>query len=606
MKTPMNKVLQHLRRTRVLQEAGELSDGQLLERFVRAREGAALEVLVRRHAPMVWGVCRRVLGNHHDTEDAFQATFLVLVRKAASIAPREMVGNWLYGVAHQTALKARATAARQRTRERQLADLPEPATREADRGHEIQVVLDQELSRLPDKYRIAIVFCDLEGKTRKEAARQLGVPEGTLAARVARGRMLLGKRLARYGLSVSAGALAQQAGAAYVPASALTATIQAVNLSAMGQATGVLAAPVAALTEGVLNAMFMTKVRITVGIALVLGALMLGGLFGYGTLAADKPAPSKDRLADTLILLDKQWWEAASKNDVDTLSKILADDWVGFDRGVSPSPDSPRWTKPASLENYRRWRFTEVKFVKEREVFRIDEHTALMSYEVKWRTEGKDGKRSSGLSRYVRCWVQRDGGWFVKHTECVNLPMPREEPVPANVPVWVDELYDLLTPRKPLDKTATEWKRGVRASGSWQTEIPENAFDGKRDTDWNSGDYAPGWIERDLGACRSLSSIALFPAQDIPGETVHEVWVSSDPIGNDRTKAKLVHTFKGETTNNSPLKFDFPRDLSARYVQVCTTKSPTWISWWEIEIRVREPAQEKVVPLEGVEQKPSH
>src|SRR5437667_8234323 len=113
----MSKAIQHLHKTLVVQEA---SDGKLLERFVGHREASAFEVLVRRHGPMVWGVCRRILSNYHDAEDAFQATFLVLVRKAASIAPKEMVGNWLYGVAHLTASKARAVAAKRKGRERQV------------------------------------------------------------------------------------------------------------------------------------------------------------------------------------------------------------------------------------------------------------------------------------------------------------------------------------------------------------------------------------------------------------------------------------------------------------------------------------------------------
>src|SRR5271168_1870662 len=122
----MSMVIQHLRRAALLRSV-DLTDGQLLECFVGRREKAALEALVRRHGPMVWGVCRRILHNHHDAEDAFQATFLVLVRKAASIVPREMVANWLYGVAHQTALKARATAAKRKVREKQVAEMPEPA-----------------------------------------------------------------------------------------------------------------------------------------------------------------------------------------------------------------------------------------------------------------------------------------------------------------------------------------------------------------------------------------------------------------------------------------------------------------------------------------------
>jgi len=148
---------------------------------------------------MIWGVCWRILRTHHDAEDAFQATFLVLVRKAGSARKREMVGNWLYGVAHQTALKARATAAKRFSRERQVVDMSEPAVKESDRSCDLQAFLDQELSRLPDKYRVGILLCDLEGKTRKEAARQLGLPEGTLAGRLTGRRAVLAKRLARYG-----------------------------------------------------------------------------------------------------------------------------------------------------------------------------------------------------------------------------------------------------------------------------------------------------------------------------------------------------------------------------------------------------------------------
>ena len=183
----MSEVISHLHRAVRLRDGTGLTDGQLLEAYISRGEVAALAALVQRHGPMVWGVCRRVLRNHHDAEDAFQATFLVLVRKAASVVPREMVGNWLYGVDHQTALKARATTAKRRARERQVTEMSEPAVTEPALWDDLQPLLDQELSRLPDKYRVAIVLCDLEGKTRKETARQLGCPEGTLAARLAVG-----------------------------------------------------------------------------------------------------------------------------------------------------------------------------------------------------------------------------------------------------------------------------------------------------------------------------------------------------------------------------------------------------------------------------------
>src|SRR2546422_7973044 len=156
---------------------------------------------------MVWGVCRRVLSSYHDAEDAFQATFLVLVRRAASIVSPTLVANWLYGVAHQTAMKARSTVGKRKVRERQVTDMPEPAVAEQDLWNDLQPLLDQELSRLPDIYRVVIVLCDLEGKTRNEAARQLGLPEGTVGSRLARARAILGKRLAQRGVVVSGGAV---------------------------------------------------------------------------------------------------------------------------------------------------------------------------------------------------------------------------------------------------------------------------------------------------------------------------------------------------------------------------------------------------------------
>src|SRR5262245_26198295 len=155
-------VLQHLRSTVLLRDGAGLTDGQLLGAYISSRDQTALAALVRRHGPMVWGVCRRVLHNYHDAEDAFQATFLVLVRKAASVVPRAMVANWLYGVAHQTALKARATAARRGAREQQVVTMPEPAVQPEKLWDDVRPLLDLELRRLPDKYQAVIVLCDLE------------------------------------------------------------------------------------------------------------------------------------------------------------------------------------------------------------------------------------------------------------------------------------------------------------------------------------------------------------------------------------------------------------------------------------------------------------
>ncbi|MBV8430290.1 MAG: sigma-70 family RNA polymerase sigma factor, partial [Solirubrobacterales bacterium] len=194
-KAAASPLLQFIRRVAEDQRVLGLPDRELHRRFQDQQDQAAFQALLRRHGPMVLGVCRRVLGDRHEAEDAFQATFLVLVRKAASVVPRDMVGNWLYGVARQTALKARATTARRRAREKQVTAMPEPAPERRESRHDLQPLLDEELSRLPDKYRAVIVLCDLEGKTRKEVARQLGWPEGTVAGRLARARAVLAKRL---------------------------------------------------------------------------------------------------------------------------------------------------------------------------------------------------------------------------------------------------------------------------------------------------------------------------------------------------------------------------------------------------------------------------
>src|SRR5262245_53116855 len=188
---------------------GEPGDDQLLSAFLTERDEAAFVQIVRRHGPMVHGVCRRVLGNEADADDAFQATFLVLVRKADTVRPRSRLGNWLYGVAVNVARKGRDLAARRRNHE-----LASPALASPDREvggcvehAELKAIIDQELSQLPDEFRAAVVACDLEGQTRKEAAGRLGWSEGTVASRLARGRAILAERLGRRGLAVPAAGL---------------------------------------------------------------------------------------------------------------------------------------------------------------------------------------------------------------------------------------------------------------------------------------------------------------------------------------------------------------------------------------------------------------
>ena len=278
--SPTTHVIDHLFTT-VLREGAGLGDGELLGRFLERHDEAALAALVRRHGPMVWGVCRRLLG-HHDAEDAFQATFLVLVRKAPSVVPRELVGNWLYGVARQTALQARRTAARRKAREVQVKAMPDTEAAQQDQWSDVQPLLDEELSRLPDIYRAVLVLCDLEGRTRKEVARQLDVPEGTVAGRLARARALLAKRLTARGVTLSGGALAavlaRNLASASVPDAVVSNTINVANLFATGKAAaaGTIPARVAALAEGVMKAMLFSKLKVAFVLLFVLGILGWG------------------------------------------------------------------------------------------------------------------------------------------------------------------------------------------------------------------------------------------------------------------------------------------------------------------------------------------
>lgn len=293
---PLDTVVHHLRRILAVPDAREqLTDGQLLDRFLAGREEAAFEVLLRRHGPMVFGVCCRILGQCQDAEDAFQATFLVLVQRGRSIVPREMVGNWLCGVAYRTALDARGKRARRFAREKQVMEMPSPRTEPDPNWPELQALLDQELQRLPEKYRAPMILCDLEGRTRKEVARQLRVPEGTLSSRLATARKMLTQRLTRHGIAVPGGLLAGllvNHASASPPLPLVAATTQAALLFAAGSttATGVVSAEVTALMKGVVKAMFLAKLKLVTAALLVVGLVAAGTAFSYSRTGATDPA----------------------------------------------------------------------------------------------------------------------------------------------------------------------------------------------------------------------------------------------------------------------------------------------------------------------------
>src|SRR5262245_26755608 len=219
---PLGPLLRAIRKLTGVPHAEAAGDAALLERFARHRDEAAFAELVRRHGPMVLGVCRRVLGHEHDAEDAFQATFLVLARKAGSIRRGEALGGWLYEVAAHIALRARADAARRRAHERQAA--PMPTTHDDAALRALQPLLDEELRRLPEQDRRLLVLCYLQGKTHQQAARELGCPPGSVSRRVGHALDMLRERLGRRGVPL-AGALLATALAAEGSASSVSAAL---------------------------------------------------------------------------------------------------------------------------------------------------------------------------------------------------------------------------------------------------------------------------------------------------------------------------------------------------------------------------------------------
>ncbi len=286
-----------------LGDAREQSDGKLLERFLGG-ERDALETLVRRHASMVWGVCRRNLAQLDlaHSEDAFQATFVVLLRKAASIRPPDRLANWLYGVAYQTARKVKQTAVKRGIREKPLTELPEPHVKSPNDTYpsESRARLDEALSRLPEKYRMPLVLCQLEGRSLRDVAQQLQVPEGTVGSRLARGKKMLAHRLTRHGVTMSAASVAalltEQAMSAVAPEALRNRTIQSIGPLVAGQlADGLLSAGASALADGVLQSLTVTKKK-TVAVCLLLAAFVLAsGAAAYFSLARQETKPVEPR-----------------------------------------------------------------------------------------------------------------------------------------------------------------------------------------------------------------------------------------------------------------------------------------------------------------------
>src|SRR5262245_39025843 len=292
--TRLTGLVRRLHRGLVPAPAAGQSDREALRAFTARRDESAFAVLVQRHGPMVLRVCQRVLHHAQDAEDAFQATFLVLARKAGSIGKSESLGSWLHGVAFRVSLRAKRDAGRRRANERRVPVPVGPDPAEALAWRDVQVLLEAEIRRLPERYRAAFVSCYLEGRSRAEAAAELGIEENTLSSRLARARERLRRRLARRGVNLpavlAAVALTTGGSGLALPVELLHSRRQAAPQFAARLPVTVVSSLTLQLTNGAIQTMAIAKLTWAVGLLAVGGTLVVG-TWGAGQGPGTSPKP---------------------------------------------------------------------------------------------------------------------------------------------------------------------------------------------------------------------------------------------------------------------------------------------------------------------------
>jgi RNA polymerase sigma factor (sigma-70 family) len=417
--------LRHLRRLAARHESNHLSDRQLLRRFLSERDEMAFAVLVARHGLLVLAAGRRVLHDGHAAEDVFQATFLVLARKAAAIRKQESLASWLYGVAHRLAVRAKIQAAKRNSHE-QRGEGRSPA--EPASGlvwGEMGAVLDEELMRLPEKYRAPLVLCYLEGQTQDEAARQLGWARTTLRDRLDRGRELLRGRLERRGVLFSTGllatALSQWAASAAVSAALLDATVEAALAFGMGEVlAGAAATQAVSLAKGALQAMFVTKLKVVAVAVMTVGLLGMGAGGLTHRLLAEKQAteaqpnalkpvvpvadPPKPRPADDKQARTDRYGDPLPEGALARMGTIRLRTGAQV-VGVAFSPDGKTvFSQEAGPENkLRLWDFASGKEI--RRMTKPAKQKDWVQNEVRSSTVSPDGKYVAGIGQYGPIWI---------------------------------------------------------------------------------------------------------------------------------------------------------------------------------------------------------
>jgi RNA polymerase sigma factor (sigma-70 family) len=396
-----------------------LSDGELLTRFLGQRDEAAelaFAVLVERHGPMVLGVCRRILCDPHDAEDAFQATFLVLARKGRSVRVEGSLGRWLFGVAARVATRARSDRGR-RARERTGLDRVEAARLDeslaaVDRA-EFVAAVTSEIARLPGRFQVPVLLCDLEGTSCEEAARRLGWPIGTVKSRLSRARARLRERLTRRGLTpADLSFMTIRLPAALSPRLVEATTRAALGLgSGNGPTAAAISASVACLTQGVLRTMLMTRIKCAAA-SLLLVAIGSAALFGQASALKPQPAGNGRASATAatgtgsktddqidLEMLERAWADAIARSDTAVVNRILADEFQGSDQ----AGDS--FDKPAALHDLAKGSFQNISSAALEQVdARVIGETGVVTGRFKVRDSS-----ARGLLTHV--YARRRGRW---------------------------------------------------------------------------------------------------------------------------------------------------------------------------------------------------
>ncbi len=535
---------------------GDLSDGQLLERFVARRDEsaeAAFAALVERHTPMVLRVCRQILGDADEAEDAFQATFLVLARRAGSVRKRESVASWLYGIAQRIARRSQAVSARRREHERRRAALITMDSMSVTDPHpsEHWPELHEEVDRLPVHYREAIVLCYLEGLSTEVAARRLGCAQGTIMSRLARARERLRSRLIRRGLTsavglLTAGLSADEANAA-VSSALVHSVVQAANKIAAGQvAAGLVPATVASLTEGVLWMMVRSRLRGIVGAVLAVGALAAGmGMFVYRTNGArpqEAPATSTATGARSVTRQD-----GPSQTATGPAGEL-----------VVRAADLLRGGKDEPFNG----------------IVAIDPQTA------KWRTIYTGPIGPGPISPDGRYLVSATIGWILDPQEAgvrvydlTGQTPPRRIFETKGEPLWANDGRQVImsVPVGGRYRQFETWRVNADGTGRAKLPIPDDdvVLDCSRDGTWlatrtGGGDPAHNGrltlVHPDGTGARHLTQESanddLFSIFKISPDGLSIAYVEIRTVGDVRQSRLFVTDIKGERTREIPVKFD--------------------------------------------------